>query len=49
MSFLTTDALERYQELLKENPTIVQRLSNKMVASYLNISQEILSRLKSKR
>lgn len=48
MSFLTQDALEKYRQLLNENPIIVQRLSNKMVASYLNISQETLSRLKSK-
>jgi CRP-like cAMP-binding protein len=48
MSFLVQDALEKYRQLLKENPMIVRRLSNKMVASYLNISQETLSRLKSK-
>ncbi|RWU10716.1 Crp/Fnr family transcriptional regulator [Pedobacter chitinilyticus] len=48
MSFLTQDALAKYHQLLEENPIIVQRLSNKMVASYLNISQETLSRLKSK-
>jgi len=48
MSFLIQDALEKYRQLLAENPMIVRRLSNKMVASYLNISQETLSRLKSK-
>lgn len=48
MSFLVQDALEKYRQLLDENPIIVRRLSNKMVASYLNISQETLSRLKSK-
>ncbi len=48
MSFLTRDATEKYRQLLNENPTIVQRLSNKIVASYLNISQETLSRLKTK-
>jgi CRP-like cAMP-binding protein len=48
MSFTTMDALERYQLLLKINPTIVKRLPNKIVASYINISQETLSRLKSK-
>ncbi|ASE61187.1 Crp/Fnr family transcriptional regulator [Chryseobacterium indologenes] len=48
MSFLVQDALEKYRQLLSENPVIVRRLSNKMVASYLNISQETLSRLKSK-
>lgn len=48
MSFLIQDALEKYRQLLEENPIIARRLSNKMVASYLNISQETLSRLKSK-
>lgn len=48
MSFTTMDALERYQWLLKINPTIVKRLPNKIVASYINVSQETLSRLKSK-
>lgn len=48
MSFLTQDATEKYRQLLDENPIIVRRLPNKMVASYLNISQETLSRLKSK-
>ncbi len=48
MSFTTMDALERYNQLLKINPAIVKRLPNKIVASYINISQETLSRLKSK-
>ena len=48
MSFITSGALERYQQLLDQNPIVVKRLSNKMVASYLNISPETLSRLKSK-
>lgn len=49
MSFLTLDATERYKQLLDINPKIVQRLPNKIVSTYLNISQETLSRLKSKR
>lgn len=48
MSFVTEDAAERYRNLLIQNPAVVKRLPNKMVASYLNISQETLSRLKSK-
>lgn len=47
-NFATQDATERYKLLLKENPHFVLRLSNKLVANYLNISQEALSRLKSK-
>ncbi|WP_227256089.1 hypothetical protein [Pedobacter sp. MR2016-19] len=48
MSFITLDATERYRQLLAQNPGVVMRMPNKMVASYLNISQETLSRLKSK-
>lgn len=49
MSFITMDAKTRYENLLKERPIIVKRLPNKVIASYLNISQETLSRLKSKK
>ena len=48
MSFITMNAKTRYENLLKESPIVVKRLPNKMVASFLNISQETLSRLKSK-
>ncbi|NBA85540.1 cyclic nucleotide-binding domain-containing protein [Emticicia sp. CRIBPO] len=48
MSFLTLSAKERYRQVLEVNPEIVRRLPNKIVATYLNISQETLSRLKSK-
>ncbi|MGQ7946587.1 Crp/Fnr family transcriptional regulator [Flavobacterium sp. WC2509] len=49
MSFVTMDAKTRYENLLKERPIVVKRLPNKVVASFLNISQETLSRLKSKK
>lgn len=48
MSVTTLDAAERYRLLLDQNPAVVRRLPNRIVASYLNISQETLSRLKSK-
>ncbi|WP_366186926.1 Crp/Fnr family transcriptional regulator [Flavobacterium ovatum] len=48
MSFTALDAKERYSQLFQINPNIVRRLPNKIVASYLNISQETLSRVKSK-
>jgi hypothetical protein len=48
MSFITNDATERYLLLMKENPEIIKRLPNRLVANYLNITQEGLSRLKSK-
>lgn len=46
-SLLTKNATERYRNLLKNNPELIQRLSNSNLAAYLNISPETLSRLKS--
>lgn len=48
MSFLTMNATERYTRLLDEYPDVIKRLSNKMVATYLNLSPETLSRLKTR-
>jgi CRP-like cAMP-binding protein len=45
---VTLTAKQRYELLLKETPALVQRLSNKILASYLDVAQETLSRLKSK-
>ena len=45
-SLLTKNATERYKSLLKNNPELIQRLSNINLAAYLNISPETLSRLK---
>jgi CRP-like cAMP-binding protein len=45
---VTLSAGERYAILMKEHPNYIQRLSNKVLASYLDITQETLSRLKSK-
>lgn len=44
--FQTT--LERYEELLKEFPAIVRRVPLHIIASYLNTSQENLSRIRRK-
>ena len=46
-TLLTQNAAERYRNLLKNNPELIQRLSNANLASYLNISPETLSRIKS--
>lgn len=46
-SFVTMNARERYNRILKNEPHLVKRLPNKIVASYMGISQETLSRLKS--
>lgn len=47
-SLVTLPAKERYDQLMQENPKVVQRVSNKILASYLDMKQETLSRLKSK-
>jgi CRP-like cAMP-binding protein len=45
---IAKDAEQRYQELLAVNPQLVLRLPNKIVASYLNMSPETLSRIKAR-
>ena len=40
-------ARERYETVMKENPGLMQRLSNRVMASYLDMREETLSRLKS--
>lgn len=47
-NLVTLSAKQRYDRLMAENPIYIQRLSNKILASYLDITQETLSRLKSK-
>jgi CRP-like cAMP-binding protein len=45
---VTLTAGQRYAIVLKENPALIQRVSNKVLASYLDIREETLSRLKSR-
>jgi len=45
-TFLRLNAKQRYEYLLRTDKQVIQRLSNKIVASYLGITQESLSRLK---
>ncbi|MBI3134340.1 MAG: Crp/Fnr family transcriptional regulator [Bacteroidetes bacterium] len=45
---VTLTAKQRYEQVLANNPMLIQRLSNKVLASYLDITPETLSRLKSK-
>ena len=40
-------AKEKYIQLLEENPNIILRAPLRMIASYLGISQETLSRIRS--
>lgn len=45
---VTLSAKQRLDTLMQENPTYIQRVSNQILASYLDMTQETLSRLKSK-
>jgi CRP-like cAMP-binding protein len=45
-SILFQTALERYENLLKDYPSILQLVSTKHIASYLGVSRETLSRMK---
>jgi CRP-like cAMP-binding protein len=44
---VTLTAKQRYNLVLKETPSLIQGVSNKVLASYLDIREETLSRLKS--
>lgn len=48
-SLITADSKERYHLLMKDNPEMIKRLPARIIADYLGISPETLSRLKSKR
>jgi CRP-like cAMP-binding protein len=45
LSFLTTSARERYEQLARRYPALIQRLPKTLLASYLGVSRETLSRL----
>ncbi|WP_271784728.1 Crp/Fnr family transcriptional regulator [Aquimarina algiphila] len=47
LSFLTSNAKERYEQLLKQYPSLFQRVPKTLLASYLGVSRETLSRLSS--
>ncbi|UOQ69702.1 Crp/Fnr family transcriptional regulator [Hymenobacter volaticus] len=47
LSLLTTNAKERYEQLLHKYPALAQRTSKTLLASYLGVSRETLSRLAS--
>jgi CRP-like cAMP-binding protein len=48
-ALMTLNAKQRYQKLINGNPKLIQSVSNKIVASFLHMREETLSRLKSKR
>jgi CRP-like cAMP-binding protein len=44
---MSASALERYQDFVATYPNIVQRVPQKMIASYLGITPEALSKIRS--
>ncbi|MEN7550479.1 Crp/Fnr family transcriptional regulator [Rapidithrix thailandica] len=44
LSLLTTNAKERYEQLIQQYPTLAQRVSKAQLAAYLGVSRETLSR-----
>ncbi len=48
-NLISMNAQKRYRSLMKERPTLIQQLPANIIAEYLGISKETLSRLKSKK
>ena len=46
ISLMLDDAETRYKKLLKNKPTLLQRVPQYLIASYLNITPESLSRIR---
>jgi CRP-like cAMP-binding protein len=44
LSLITSNAKERYEQLLKRYPSLFQRVPKALIASYLGVSRETLSR-----
>lgn len=49
LMLLSASAIERYEDFINTYPTIVQRVPQKMIASYLGVTPEALSYAKKKR
>jgi CRP-like cAMP-binding protein len=45
LSLLSTSAKERYEQMLQQYPSLMQRVNKTLLASYLGVSRETLSRL----
>jgi CRP-like cAMP-binding protein len=45
LSLLTSTAQERFEKLVKQHPLLLQRVPKSLLASYLGVSRETLSRL----
>lgn len=46
---ISADSRERYRRLMDEHPEMIKRLPSRIIADYLGITPETLSRLKSRR
>ena len=47
-TFVSLSALDRIKWLMEHRPTLLSRLSSKLIASYLGINKDVFSRLKAK-
>ena len=47
LSLMSSSASERYERLLMQSPSLMQRVNKTLLASYLGVSRETLSRLTS--
>lgn len=47
-TFVSLSALERIKWMMQHRPTLMTRLSSKLIASYLGINKDVFSRLKAK-
>jgi CRP-like cAMP-binding protein len=47
-TFVSLSALDRVKWLMQHRPTLLSRLSSKLIASYLSINKDVFSRLKAK-
>jgi hypothetical protein len=48
-NLVSYSAMERYEQLIKDNPGLLQSVPGRIIASYLDIAPETLSRLKASR
>ncbi|MEJ1239325.1 Crp/Fnr family transcriptional regulator [Chryseolinea sp. T2] len=48
-ALMTLNAQQRYSKLLNGNPKLIQNVSNRVLASFLDMREETLSRLKSRK
>ncbi|MGC3945729.1 MAG: Crp/Fnr family transcriptional regulator [Chryseolinea sp.] len=48
-ALMTLSAQQRYMKLLNGNPKLIQNVSNRVLASFLDMREETLSRLKSRK